>query len=32
MRFSLSPLLTLDEMDEAAHRIAAAVARLRRTT
>jgi cysteine desulfurase len=29
MRFSLSPLLTLDEIDEAAHRIAAVVARLR---
>jgi cysteine desulfurase len=32
MRFSLSPLLTLDEIDEAARRIAAVVARLRRTT
>jgi len=30
MRFSLSPLLTLEEIDEAARRIAAVVARLRR--
>jgi cysteine desulfurase len=31
MRFSLSPLLSLDEIDEAAHRIAAVVARLRQS-
>ncbi|HTU22538.1 MAG TPA: cysteine desulfurase family protein [Gemmataceae bacterium] len=30
MRFSLSPLLTVDDIDEAARRIAAVVARLRR--
>ena len=32
MRFSLSPLLTLDEVDEAGRRIVAVVRRLRRTT
>jgi cysteine desulfurase len=31
MRFSLSPLLTEAEVDEAAHRVAGAVSRLRRT-